>query len=108
MVLDLELSAQCGDHSIIEIRIIVCDDSFRDTVSTDEILFDESGHNILGYRSEKTKIVPDTRNDKKIMMVSMLEESTETNNQSLNSNTVSGKSNSLETFFTELTSDLNR
>ena len=37
VVLDLELHAQCSDHSIFEIRTIVCDDSLQDTILTYEI-----------------------------------------------------------------------
>ena len=51
-MLDLEVHAQCTDHSIVEICTIICDDSSRNTVSTDKILLDESGHNILGDRSK--------------------------------------------------------
>ena len=58
MVLDLELHAQCGDHIIVEIRTIVCDDPLWDTVPIYEILFDESGHNILGYKSEGSCLNP--------------------------------------------------
>ena len=54
MVLDLELHAQCGDHSIIEIRTIVCDDPLQDTVPTDDILSDETGHNNFGNESERS------------------------------------------------------
>ena len=52
MMLDLELHAELGDHSVIEIGTIICNDSFGNTVPTDKVLFDESGHNVLGDRSE--------------------------------------------------------
>ena len=52
MVLDLELRAQCGNYSIVDIGTIICDDSFRDTGPTNEILFDELGHKVLGNRIE--------------------------------------------------------
>ena len=52
-MLDLELLAQCGDHSVVEICTIVNDDPFWDTVPENEILFDESGNNILGNGSDK-------------------------------------------------------
>ena len=58
MVLDLELNAQCSDHSIVEIRTIVCDDSLWDVVPTYEILFDETGHNIFGNGSERSCLNP--------------------------------------------------
>ena len=54
MVMDLELRAQCDDHDIVEIRTIVCDDSLWDTILTNEILFDEPGHKILGNGSERS------------------------------------------------------
>ena len=50
MVLDLELRAQCSDHSIIEIGTIICNDSLWNTILTDKIMPDELGHNILGDR----------------------------------------------------------
>ena len=52
VMLDLELLAQGGDHSIFQVRTIVCNDSLRDTVTTDEILLDELGNNILGNISD--------------------------------------------------------
>ena len=58
MVLDIELHAQYGDHSIVEICTIVRDDSLWDTVPTDEILFDEMGDNILGNGSERSRLNP--------------------------------------------------
>ena len=58
MVLDFELRAQCDDHSIIEIRTIVRDDSLWDTIPIDEILFDESGKNIHGNGSEGSFLNP--------------------------------------------------
>ena len=53
MVLDLELYAQCSDHSIVEIHTIVWD-----TVSIDEILFDEPGYNILGNGGKRSRLNP--------------------------------------------------
>ena len=58
MVLDIKLHAQCGAHSIVEIHTIVCDDSLWDAVPTDEILFNESGHNILSNESERSCLNP--------------------------------------------------
>ena len=37
MMLDLELRAQCSDHSIVEIGTIICNDSLRNTKPTDVI-----------------------------------------------------------------------
>ena len=50
MMLDLELHAELGDHSIIEIGTIIYDDSFWNTTPTDKVMSDESGHNVLGNR----------------------------------------------------------
>ena len=47
MMLDLELRAEFSDHGIIEIGTFVCDDPFRDTVSTYEVMLDKPGYNIL-------------------------------------------------------------
>ena len=58
MVLDLELHAQCGDHSIVEIHTIVCDNSLWDAIPIDEVLFDETGHNGLGNGSEISCLNP--------------------------------------------------
>ena len=52
MMLDLELHAELGDHSIIEIGTIIRNDSFWNTVPTDEVISDESGHKVLGNRSK--------------------------------------------------------
>ena len=53
-MMNLELLAQGGDHSVVEICTIVYDDSLWDTVPTDEILFDEPSDNILGNGSERS------------------------------------------------------
>src|ERR1043165_4533051 len=53
MMLDLELRAEFGDHLIVEIRTVICDNPFRGTIPTDKIMFDESSHNILGNRCER-------------------------------------------------------
>ena len=49
-MLDLELRAEFGDHLVVEISTIVCDNPFGEAVSADEIMFDESSHDILGNR----------------------------------------------------------
>ena len=51
-MLNLELLAQCGNHSVVKIRTIVSDDPFWDTIPTNEIFLDETGNNILGNRGE--------------------------------------------------------
>ena len=48
MMMDFELRAELGDHSIIEIGTIICNDSFWNTIPTDKVMSDESGHNVLG------------------------------------------------------------
>ena len=57
-MLNLELCVELGDHSIIDIGTIICDDSLWNTISSDKILFDESGHNILGDRSKGSCLNP--------------------------------------------------
>src|ERR1051325_9458908 len=52
MMLNLELHAEFGDHFVIEVGTVVCDNSFGDAVSTEKIMLDESSHNILGNRCE--------------------------------------------------------
>ena len=51
-MLDFELLAQGGDHSVVEICTVVSDDHFWDTVPENEILLDEAGNNILSNKSE--------------------------------------------------------
>ena len=50
MMLDIKLHAELGDHDIIEIGTIICNDFFWDTVPTDKVMSDEPGHNVLGNR----------------------------------------------------------
>ena len=47
-MLDLKLSAELSNHSIIEVGPIVGDNPFGDTVTTYEVMLDESGYNVLG------------------------------------------------------------
>ena len=49
MVLYLELFTEFSDHFVIEIGTIVRNDSFRDSVPTDQIMPDETRHDALGY-----------------------------------------------------------
>ena len=58
VILDLELFAQGGDHSIVQIHTIVYDDPLRDTIMADEILFNELGYNIFGHGSERGCLNP--------------------------------------------------
>ena len=46
-MLNLELLAQGGDHSVVQVCIVVRNDSVRNTVPADEVLFDETGNHIL-------------------------------------------------------------
>ena len=50
MMLDMKLRAELDDHSVIKICIIIRNDSFWDTVPTDEVVYDESGHHVLVNR----------------------------------------------------------
>ena len=51
MMLDFELHAELDDHSVVEIGTIVIILS-GNTVPIDKVVFDESGHNILGNRTK--------------------------------------------------------
>ena len=57
-MLNLELLVQGGDHSVVEICTIVSDNPFRDTVPANDILFDETGNNILGNGSKASCLHP--------------------------------------------------
>ena len=51
-MLDLELREEFGEHFVIEVGTVVCDNPFKTAVPTDKIMLDESSHNILGNRCE--------------------------------------------------------
>ena len=57
-MLDLELRAEFDDHFVVEVGTIVCDNPFGDVVSTYEIMFDESSHDILGNRCKRGCFYP--------------------------------------------------
>ena len=57
-MLEPKFLAQGSDHSMVQVRTIVCDDPLRDTILTDEILFNEPGYNILGNRNERGRLNP--------------------------------------------------
>ena len=46
-MINLELLAQSGDHSIIQICTVVCDDPVGYTIPTYEVLLDEAGNHIF-------------------------------------------------------------
>ena len=46
MMLNLELLAQGGDHSIVKVCTVVSNNPFGDAVPKNEVLFDEAGNNI--------------------------------------------------------------
>ena len=48
MMLNLELHAEFSDHDIVEVGTIVSDDPLRDSISTCNVMLDESSHHILG------------------------------------------------------------
>ena len=58
VMLYLELRAGFGDHLVFEIDTIVYDNPFEDVVSANEIMFDESSHDILGNRCERGCFYP--------------------------------------------------
>ena len=46
-MLDLKLSAKLSNHIIIEVSPIIGDDPFGDTITTDEVVFNEYDYHIL-------------------------------------------------------------
>ena len=46
-MINLELLAQSGDYSVVQICTIVCDDPVGDTIPAYEVLLDEAGNHIL-------------------------------------------------------------
>ena len=57
-MLDLELHAEFGDHSIVKVGTIVRDDSLGDAILRDKVVLDESGDHILGNRGERSCFHP--------------------------------------------------
>src|ERR1044072_9566499 len=55
---NLELRAELGDHLVVEIRAVSCDNPFRSAIPTDKIMFDKSSYNILGNRCERGCFYP--------------------------------------------------
>src|ERR1043165_6615608 len=53
LMLDLELCAEFGDHLVVEIGTVICDNLFGSAIPTDKVMLDESSHNILGNRCER-------------------------------------------------------
>ena len=52
MMLNPELLAQGGDHSIVKVCTVISDDPLGDTIPANKILLDEAGNNILSNRCE--------------------------------------------------------
>ena len=57
-MLNLELLAQVGDHSIVKVYTVVSGDPFWDTVPANKILLDEAGNNILSNGCEESCFDP--------------------------------------------------
>ena len=51
-MLDLELHAEFSDHGVVEVGTIVSDDPLRDTIPADEVMLDESSHDVLGNQGK--------------------------------------------------------
>ena len=49
-MLNLELLAQGGDHSVVQVCTVISDDPLGDTVPANKVLFDEAGNHILSNR----------------------------------------------------------
>ena len=51
-MLNLELLAQSGDHSVVQVCTVVRDDPVGDTIPAYEVLLDEAGNHIFCNRGE--------------------------------------------------------
>ena len=58
MMINLELLAQSGDHSVVQVCTVVRNDSVRNTIPANEVLLDEAGNNILCNRCEGSSFDP--------------------------------------------------
>src|ERR1051325_10149871 len=58
VMLDLELRAEFSDHFVVEIRAVICDNPFGNSIPTDKIMLNESSHNILGNRCKRGCFYP--------------------------------------------------
>ena len=47
MMLNFELLAQGGDHSVVQVCTVVSNDPIGDTISENKVLLNEAGNNIL-------------------------------------------------------------
>ena len=47
MMFNLELYTEFCDHSVVEIGTIICNDSFSNTITADEVVFNEYGYHVL-------------------------------------------------------------
>ena len=52
MILNFELLAQSGDHSIVKVCTVIGDDPFGDTIPANKVMLYEAGNNILSNRCE--------------------------------------------------------
>ena len=51
-MLDFEVSTKFRNHSIVDISSIVSDVPFKDTVTTYEVMLNESGYNVFRDRGK--------------------------------------------------------
>ena len=51
-MLNLELLAQSGDHSVVQVRTVVSNNSVGDTIPAYEVLLDEASNHILCNKGE--------------------------------------------------------
>src|ERR1044072_6461950 len=58
VMLDLELRAEFGDHFVVEIRTIICDNPFRSAIPTSKVMLDESCRALLSNRCERCCFYP--------------------------------------------------
>lgn len=49
MMLDLEVLSQFSHHLVVQIRSIISNELFWDSVTTNDVLLDEAGNNLLGH-----------------------------------------------------------
>ena len=54
----LKLFAELSDHLVIKVGTVVCNDSFRDAIPTDQVMPNQPCHDILGYSGVRSCLNP--------------------------------------------------
>ena len=58
MMLNLELFVELGDHCVIEIYTIVCNNSLWNAIPTNQVMPDKPRNNVLGHGSKRGRLNP--------------------------------------------------